>query len=260
MRNQFGRKAWLASAAILAAASVSGCVILVDDDYDFDGKSYRGFAFDQTLTLDQDGDYTAIAGDMTISGRLGGDLELVAGDLDITNIDVGGDVSLAAGDVNFTGSVRGETSIAGGDVDFAAYTGDELNIAGGDVTVIGDADGDANLAGGEVTASGRFGGDLNVAGGQVRLSGSVSGRLIAEAGDDYRRNRGRDYGFMTLDAHLAEGGEVCAIRLEIGPNARFDANVVAWVQEEPVFDAAADASRLEWRARDGRDCDDLIED
>lgn len=255
------RKAWLAAASVTAALAVSGCVIVVgDDDHDFkmnrDSRSSDGY-----LVLNRDGDYSRLGGDINLRGRIGGDLSLISGDVDADALDVGGDVSIAAGDVDFTGSVDGEASIAGGDVNWDANVGDELSIAAGDLDVRGRILGEASLAAGEMTLDAQFTDGLTAAGDRIEMLGSVAGELVLVAADEIKRNRRDDpqHGLIQINGEIADGGEVCGRVVEFGSDARISGQLLVWAESEPAFAAGNQSRNVVFEARDGRDCDDILD-
>lgn len=255
------RKAWLVAASVTAALAVSGCVIVVgDDDADFkinrDSRSADGF-----VVLNRDGGYSRLGGDINLRGRIGGDLSLISGDVDADTLDVGGDVSIAAGDVNFNGSVDGEASVAGGDVDWNADVGDELSIAAGDLDVSGRILGEASLAAGEMTLDADFTNGLTAAGDHIEMYGSVDGELVLVAADEIKRNRRNDaeHGLIQIHGEIADGGEVCGRTVEFGSDARISGQLLVWAESEPNYASGNQARNVVFEARDGRDCDDLLD-
>lgn len=255
------RKAWLAAASMTAALATSGCVIVVgDDDASFklnrDSRSADGY-----IVLNRDGGFSRLGGDINLRGRVGGDVSLISGDVDADDLDVGGDVSIAAGDINFAGRVDGEASVAGGDVDWAADVGDELSIAAGSLDVSGEIRGEASLAAGEMTLHADFRDGLKAAADQIELNGSVSGPLVLVAADEIKRNRRNDaeHGRIALDGRIADGGEVCGRTVEFGSDASISGQLLVWAESEPSYARGGQSSNVVFELRDGRDCDDLID-
>ncbi len=255
-------KFWLAATALSGALLTSGCVIVVGDDDDGSKMLGTSRSSDGFIVLDRDGDYSRLSGDLNLRGRLGGDLSLVSGDVDIDSMDIGGDVSIAAGDVHFTGTVNGETSIAGGDVDFNGHARDELSLAAGDLDVRGRADGRASLAAGDMMLDADFRDGLVASAGTLRLEGEVHGRLSLTSINEMRRNRdyGGDEGRITMAGRVHDGGEVCAISVVFERGARIDGPLVVYAQSEPQIENGAQVSGLDYRPRNRRDCEDLIDD
>ena len=254
-------KFWLAATALSGALLTSGCVIVVGDDGDGNKMLGTTRASDGYIVLDRDGDYSRLSGDLNLRGRLGGDLSLVSGDVDIDNMDIGGEVSIAAGDVNFTGTVAGEVSIAGGDVSFQGHARDELNLAAGDLDVRGRADGEASLAAGDMVLDADFRDGLVASAGTLRLDGEVHGRLSLTSINGMRRHRDYDgeQGRITMAGRVHDGGEVCAVSVVFERGARIDGPLVVYAQSEPEIRAGAQVSGLDYRPRNRRDCEDLID-
>ncbi|WP_203292265.1 hypothetical protein [Maricaulis parjimensis] len=255
-------KFWLAATALSGALLTSGCVIVVGDDDDGNKMRHTTRSSDGYIVLDRDGDYSRLSGDLKLRGRLGGDLSLVSGDVEIDNMNIGGDVSIAAGDVDFTGSVDGETSIAGGDVNFNGRAGDELSLAAGDLDVRGQIDGRAALAAGDMLLEAAFNDGLTASAGTMRMSGEVHGRMVLTAINEMRRNRDYrgDEGRIVFDGNAHDGGEICAISVVFESGARIDGPLVVYAQDEPDVRSGAQVPGLEYRPRNRRHCDDLIDD
>jgi len=254
------RKAWMATATVLVALTVSGCVIVVGDDDVKMGHNERSVA--GYRVLDRDGDYSRLGGDINLRGRIGGDLSLVSGDVDADQLDVGGDVSLAAGDVNFSGHVGGEASIAGGDVDWHADVDDDLSIASGDLDVSGRILGEASLAAGDMTLEAVFEDGLTAQAGGIYLAGSVRGELTLISADKLRnRHRHRDasFGQIELAGTIHDGGEICARSVIFASTANINGTLRVWAEDDPVIASGADTGNLVFEARNGRDCDDILD-
>jgi hypothetical protein len=256
------RKAWMAAASGLVALTTTGCVFVVgDDDHNLKmGRHMR--SVDGYVTLDRDGSYSRLGGDFNLRGRLGGDLSLVSGDVDAEDLDVGGDVSLAAGDVNFSGHVGGEASVAAGDVDWHADVDEDLSIAAGDLDVSGRVLGEASLAAGEMSLTASFMDGLDAAADEIYLGGSVEGPLQLEAGDDIRNNRRNNdsRGLVEVSGNIASGGEICARTVTFKSTANVSGTLTVWSESEPQVDPGARTGNLVYVPRDGRDCDDLLDD
>lgn len=255
------QKVLLAATALTTALMTSGCVVVVADDGD--GKSLRHSArsADGYVVLDRDGDYTRLAGDVNLRGRIGGDLSLVAGDVDIDGLDIGGDASIAGGDIVFSGRVGREASIAGGEINFSAEVGDELNLAGGEIEFSGRAHGEASLAAGEMVLAGWFGDLLHAEADEIRFTGEARGPVKLVAADELRNSRRNNQrGLIEIDGTLAQGGEICAISVVFAEGSRVGPSVTVWAESAPVMETGARVSGLDYRPRDGRDCDDLIDD
>jgi len=255
-------KFWLAATALTTALMTSGCVVVVADEDD-GGKMLRQHrASDGYLVLDRDGDYSRLSGDLNLRGRIGGDLSLVSGDVDADELEVGGDVSIAAGDVNFKGRVDGEVSIAGGDVSWDGEAGDEFSIASGDLRVRGRIAGEAGLAAGDMDVDAVFMDGLSIRAGSVVLDGEVHGELDVVAINEMRRNRDYDdgQGDIELGARIHDGGEICGIDVTISSSARIDGRLDVFAQSEPEVERGAEVENLVYTPRDGRDCEDLIDD
>ena len=254
------RKAWFAATALTGALLMSGCVVVVADDDHDDGKMmHQGRSSDGYRVLDTDGDYTRLAGDLNLRGRVGGDVSLVAGDVDMDGMEIGGELSIAAGDVTFRGSVDGEASVAGGDVNWNGDVGRDLSIAAGDLRADGRIEGRASLAAGELDIRGWYGGGLNAQGGEIELSGEVDGPLKLISAEHLRRSD-RDEGHIEITGTLHQGGEICARTLEIADGARISGLLHVYTEEEPDVASGARVERIDYQPRDGRDCDDLVED
>ena len=255
-------KAWLLAGGVTTALMTSGCVVVVADDGD-DSKIFRqehregGY-----IVLDRDGDYSRLAGDMNLRGRLGGDLSLVAGDVDIDGLTVGGEVSIAGGDIDFRGSADGEISIAGGDVEFDGEAGDELSIAAGDLDVAGRVRGEASLAAADMNLTARFEDGLVAQADHVEFSGDVAGRFKLVAAEELKRRRMGDpeHGLVVISGTVRDGGDVCArtVRFENGANIGGALNV--WAENAPEMSGNASVPGLNFVPRDGRDCDDILDD
>jgi hypothetical protein len=253
------RKAWMATAAMLAALTTSGCVLVVSGDGDKDFNEFKNS--DGFRVLDRDGSYSRIGGDIDLRGRVGGDLSLISGDVTADALEVGGDVSLAAGDVDFTGSVGGEASVAAGDVDWSADVGDELSIAAGELNVAGHIVGEASLAAGEMTLAATFDDGLSAAADEIYMAGRVRGELTLVAANKIR-NRRRDevsHGRIELSGEIVDGGEVCTRTLRLTSTANVSGTLRVWAEETPSIDAGADSGNLVFEARDGCDCDDILD-
>jgi hypothetical protein len=253
------RKALAMTAALAAAITTAGCVVVVGDG-DSDSKLRHGeHSFDGFVTLDRDGDYSRIGGDINLRGRLGGDLNLVAGDVDADRLDVDGDVSIAAGDINYTGRVGGEASVAGGDIDWAADVGDELSLAAGSLDVSGHMAGPAAIAAADFTSSAQFARGLDAHGSDIHLAGSVSGPLRIVAVDEMRRrhNYGDQDGRVELAGAIHDGGDICSLSVVVMSSARISGTLRVWAESEPRVDAGAQAGNIVFVPRDGRDCDDV---
>lgn len=255
-------KLWLAATALTTALMTSGCVVVVADDGDDDGKMWRqDRASDGYIVLDRDGDYSRLSGNLNLRGRLGGDLSLVSGDVDADGLDVGGEVSIAAGDVNFKGTVAGEVSIAGGDVHWDGEAGDAFSIASGDLRVNGRIAGEASLAAREMDIDAVFLDGLSVHARSIALDGEVSGPLELVAFNEMRRNRDYDNGEgdIEIGARIHDGGQVCGIRVTVAASARIDGRLVVFAEHEPDVESGARIGDLVYTSREGRDCDDLID-
>ena len=252
-------KAWMATAAMLVALTTSGCVLVVSGDGD---KNFHEFKnSDDFRVLDRDGSYSRIGGDIELTGRVGGDLSLISGDVTADELDVGGDVSLAAGDVEFRGSVGGEASVAAGDVDWAADVGGELSIAAGELNLSGYIIGEASLAAGEMTLDAVFEDGLSAAADEIYLAGRVSGELTLVAANKIRARRRNEtsHGRIELSGEIVDGGEVCTRTLRLTSTANVSGTLRVWAEQAPVIDAGAQTGNLVFEARDGRDCDEIID-
>jgi hypothetical protein len=256
------RKAWMAAASGLVALTTTGCVFVVgDDDHNLKmGRHMR--SVDGYVMLDRDGSYSRLGGDFNLRGRLGGNLNLVSGDVDADALEVGGDVSLAAGDVNFSGHVGGEASVAAGDVDWNADVDEDLSIAAGDLDVSGRIMGKASLAAGEMSLTADFMDGLDAAADEIYLAGSVSGNLELSAGNEIRRNRRHDNsrGLIELSGNISNGGEICARTVIFKSAANVTGTLTVWSESEPQVESGARTGNLVYVPRDGRDCDDLLDD
>lgn len=255
-------KFWLAATALSGALLTSGCVIVVADDEDGSKMLHTTRSADGYIVLDRDGDYSRLSGDLNLRGRLGGDLSLVSGDVDIDNMNIGGDVSIAAGDVHFTGNVWGETSIAGGDVSFDGTAQDELNLAAGDLDVRGRINGPASLAAGDMVLNADFRDGVRASAGSLHLAGEVRGPIHLTSINEMRRNRDYDssQGRIVMDGRVHDGGEICAVSVVFERDARIDGPLVVYAQSEPEMRSGAQVSGLDYRPRNRRDCEDLIDD
>jgi hypothetical protein len=256
------QKVLLAATALTMALVTSGCVIVVADEGD--AKMMRGNSTrtaDGYVVLDRDGDYTRLAGDVNLRGRIGGDLSLVAGDVDIDDLDIGGDASIAGGDINFSGRVGREASIAGGEINFSAEVGDELNLAGGEIEFSGRVHGEASMAAGEMVLAGWFGDSLHAEADEIRFTGEARGPVKLVAADELRNSRRNNQrGLIEIDGTLAGGGEICAISVAFAEGSRVGSGVTVWAESAPSVASGAQVSGLDYRPRNGRDCDDLIDD
>lgn len=254
-------KACLAASAAILSVGLSGCIIVVDDSGDPRFKTMTGeIGGSVTRHFDRDGDFEYLGGDVSISGRLGGDIELVAGDVLIDAMDIGGHVEIAAGDINLTGTVAESAEIAGGDVSIAARIGDDLEVAAGDLSVSGHVSGDAEMAAGVLYTDAVIERDLKLLAGSARMAGEARGGFLALVPDNMpSRQRGGDYGRLDLEGRLAEGGEVCAIRVVIAPGARIEGELRVWAETPPEITDGAHAPYITYEARRGRDCDDILD-
>jgi uncharacterized cupin superfamily protein len=254
-------KACLAASAAFLSVGLSGCIIVVDDGGDPSLKTFAGgFGGSVSRHFDRDGDFEFLGGDVSISGRLGGDVELVAGDVNIDAMQIGGHVEIAAGDVSLTGSVAEHVEIAGGDVSIAADISDDLEVAAGDLSVSGHVFGDAEMAAGALFTDAVFDRDVVLAAGSARMSGEARGGFTALVPDNMpRRQRSEDHGRFDLEGRLAEGGEVCAIRVVIAPDARIEGELRVWAESPPEIAEGAYAPRVTYEARRGRDCDEILD-
>jgi len=255
-------KLWLAATALTTALMTSGCVIVVADDDDGSKMLRQHRSSDGYLVLDREGDYSRLSGDLNLRGRIGGDLSLVAGDVDADGLEVGGEVSIAAGDVNFKGRVDGEVSIAGGDVNWDGEAGDEFSIASGDLSVRGRISGEAGLAAGDMDIDAVFMDGLSLRAGSVTLNGEIHGPLDVVAINEMRRHRDYDngQGDIEIGARIHDGGEVCGIRVTIASSARIDGRLDVFAESEPEVAGGARVENLVYTPREGRDCEDLIDE
>ncbi|WP_417486652.1 hypothetical protein [Maricaulis sp.] len=258
------QKVLLAATALTTALMTSGCVIVVDGDSDGDSKMVRGHAArtaDGYVVLDRDGDYSRLAGDLNLRGRIGGDLSLVAGDIDADDLQVGGDVSIAGGEISFSGRIGREASIAGGDIQFTATVGDELSLAGAEVDFDGRVEGEAALAAAEMTVGGWFGDELHAHAEDIRFTGEATGPVTFVSAKELNRNRrNRDRGHVEISGSLENGGQICAIDVVFTDTARVRGTITVWSENAPVTQSGAQVSGLDYQPRNGRDCDDLIDD
>ena len=255
--RQSMRKFALASVAVLGAISLSGCVIVVADDDDFDHDFKASFK-DGYRVLDRDGDYSTIGGDLDLRGRVGGDVSLLSGDVNADDLQVGGDVSIAAGDVDFSGAVDGEASVAAGDVVWSADTSGELSIAAGDLDVDARVGGETSLAAGSMNIRGEFRDSFTAEAARITFDAEVFGDTTLVAGDDFRpRRRDADYGRVELDGHFHEDLTVCAIDVDLSDSLRVEGRLEIWAEEAP--DQNGSMSDIVFHDRDGRDCDDLLD-
>tara|TARA_R110002051_G_scaffold32382_2_gene73066 strand:- start:142729 stop:143559 length:831 start_codon:yes stop_codon:yes gene_type:complete len=252
------RKALAMTAALAAAMTTAGCVIVVGDDGETKMR-YGEHSSGGYVTLDRDGDYSRIGGDINLRGRLGGDLSLVAGDVDADRLDVGGDVSIAAGDINYAGRVGGDASVAGGDIDWAADVGDELSLAAGSLAVSGRIGGEASIAAADMNSRAVYTHGLNANGNDIHLAGSIAGPLKIVAVGEIRRRRDYhdDDGRVSLAGAIHDGGDICSRSVIIRSSARISGTLRVWAETEPQIEAGAQAGNVVFVARDGRDCDDV---
>lgn len=252
-------KAWLVASVMTAALATSGCVIVVDDGdakMHFSERREGGFT-----VLDRDGDYSRIGGDTNLRGRVGGDVSLISGDVDMEDIMIGGELSIAAGDVDFAGRVEREASIAGGDVTWIGHAGHDLSIAAGELLVRGVVEGEGSFAAGNMMLDGDFMDDVSAQADDMFVQGRVAGTVRLVAADEIRRSRRNDpdHGRIELAAHLEQGGEICSRTLVVEPEARLEGTLYVWAEFEPVIADGARIDDLRFEARDGRECDDILD-
>ncbi len=254
------RKAWLLAGVVSAAVMTSGCVIVVADE-DGAKMNFAETRQGEFILLDRNGDYSRIGGDTNLRGRVGGDVSLLSGDVDMDDITIGGELSIAAGDVNFTGRVDGDASIAGGDVTFDGFAGRDLSIAAGELMVRGTIEGDGSFAAANMHIDAEIHRELNAQADDMYVAGRVDDRIQLVAADEIRRRRSDDpsHGRIELDGEIANGGEVCARTLIIGPQARINGTLLVWTEDAPRVDGSARVEDLRFTPREGRDCDRYVD-
>jgi len=157
--------------------------------------------------------------------------------------------------------VQGEASIAGGDVYWSGYAGRDLSIAAGSLLVEGVVERDGSFAAADMRINAEIRGELRAQADDMFVGADVSGPTRLVAADDIRRSRRNDpeHGRIELAGHLSQGGEVCTRTLIIGPDARIDGTLHVWAESDPVIASGARVNDLRFEARDGRDCDDILD-
>lgn len=256
------RRVFLTTAILAAATALAGCVIVVRDDVN-DGKDrHNEHSINGYTMLDREGDYSRIGGDMNLRGHIGGDLSLVSGDVDASQLVVDGDVSIAGGNIQYAGQIGGDASVAGGHIDWNADVGRELSLAAGSLTVRGQISGPASIAAADLTSEADYARGLQAQGSEIHLGGSVSGPLkLVSAGDRHRSRSYRDdQGRIEIAGIVNDGGQVCTRTLTILSGARISGDLQVWAESAPVIEGDVSAANITYLARDGRDCDDLIDD
>tara|TARA_R110000868_G_scaffold2321_7_gene17312 strand:- start:29465 stop:30238 length:774 start_codon:yes stop_codon:yes gene_type:complete len=256
------RRVFLTTAILAAATALAGCVIVVSDDGEEGKLRHSEHSLNGYTMLDREGGYSRIGGDMNLRGHIGGDLSLVSGDVDASQLVVDGDVSIAGGNIQYVGEIGGDASVAGGHIDWNANVGRELSLAAGSLTVRGQISGRASIAAADLTSEADYARGLRAQGSEIHLGGSVSGPLqLVSAGDrhhnrSYRNNQGR----IEIAGIVNDGGQVCTRTLTILSGARISGDLQVWAESAPVIEGDVSAANITYLARDGRDCDDLIDD
>lgn len=253
------RKALIATASMVGATLLSGCVIVVGDD---DNKSFNPeLRQDGYLVLDRSGDFSRIGGDIDLRGQLGGDLNLVSGDVTTDDLQVGGGVSIAAGDVDFSGHVAEDVAIAGGDVNFNGTGDEDVEIAAGDLFVGGQVGRDGSFAAGEMLIEASIGRDLNAHADHMIIRSTVDGQVELVAAKEIRRRRRNDsdHGLIVISGDLRGGGEVCGITIEFERGTSVGETLTVWAENEPDASDVRGRSNISYIPREGVDCDDLID-
>jgi hypothetical protein len=274
-------------AVVLCIAGTTGCMNASASAGDHHAMAIGG---DMNRTLDQDDSLSLIGGNMDLGGRVGGDVSLVGGNIEL-DLDIGRDLSVAGGNLDVRGRIGEDASIAGGAIDWHADVGHDLELAGGDVTIDAEIGNDLEVASGELTIAndtvirrnaemaagqiemnGRIGGTLDAAAAFVQVRGTVDGFTVIEADPregrrswhasfDQDGNRsGSTNGLVEITGTLNEGADICARRVSVLRNARIFGELRVWADFEPNIADGASIGSMRYEARDGRDCDDILDD
>lgn len=151
-----------AALVALALATITGCVVHVDDG--------------DSVSREVGSDYFGVGGMLSLTEAVEGDALLAGGSVS-TASEIEGDLVAAAGELSIGGAVGDDLYAAGGNVRFDAIVQGNARVAGGDVTV-GPATvvvGGLSLAGARVEFSGNAHEYLRASGGSVRIDGVVQG-------------------------------------------------------------------------------------
>lgn len=169
-----------------------------------------------------------------------------AGDAVTLAADAEGNQYLAGRAVDVLGAVNGDVLAAGGRVTVdGKVTGDVL-AAGGAVTVRGDVADDVRLAGGNVVLLSAVGNDAVAAGGRVVLGpqASVAGRALLAGGRVEMRGRvdgdlQTGGGRILVDGTVAGNAQLAGRRIELGPNAVIEGDLMYYSTRALVMHDAA---------------------
>ena len=155
------------------------------------------------------------------------------------------DVYATANSANIEGTIDGDLVIAVGNMTIGGtVTGDVLVLSSGKVTISGVVEGSVRGVAREVVVVGSVGDDVSVATLNTRVNGKVARDVLVVTGSlDVTGEVGRDvrgrFVSGTINGHIVRNVDVSVSRLELGPSAVVDGDVVYRSSGDARVSAAA---------------------
>lgn len=219
--------------AVLGAMMLTGCVQATDGPtMTFDGLAGR-------RNVDTDGNVVMNGAAITLEGRVGGWAEMNGASVDV-RADIGGDLEANGASVEIDGQVTGASEINAGSAEL-------------DGVFLGPVE----LNAGNARLDGHYAQTLRANAGALTLRGDHAAPVFfAGAGRD-RNFLGRersDRSRLTVDGHLAAGGEVCAHEVIIERGASLGDVLHVRADSRPDLPSGVSAEMIDFTPRDGDDC------
>jgi hypothetical protein len=214
---------------LIAAAGLAAAACTSSEHGPADNRSYEGAGMFATKRLDHSGSASLEGMMVSADGRVGRNLTLAGANVR-SSADVGGDLEMAGANLRFTGSVGGRSEIAGASI--------RLNA---------DFTGPVEIAGANIRLDGTVENTLNVDMARLEIVGEVLGPVDIRGHDDRRGGR------VIIRGRLAEGGFICAGRVDIRDSARLEGEFRIISDDEPRNMPASGA----YEDRRGRECEEI---
>ena len=192
------------------------------------------------------------------------------------SVDTDGNVEMNGAAITLEGRVGGWVEMNGASVDVRADIGGNLEANGASVEIEGQVTGASEINAGSAELDGVFLGPIELNAGNARLDGRYAQTLRANAGSMTLRGdhaapvffagAGRDRTFLgrertdrsrlTIEGHLAAGGEVCAHEVVFERDATLGDILHVRADSRPDLPSGVSSDMIDFTPRDGDECRD----